>query len=108
MRKILAFILLFNFIANYLFAQAELPDFGVFSEEDKNLKECDFDKEADAIILFNYGFSNYDDDYRLITLRRIRIKILKERGIENGTIRIRFYSRDNFESIQNVEAISYT
>lgn len=97
------------FIYQFVFSQAsDLPDFGVFTAEEKNLQECSFEKDADAVVLFDYGYSNYDDNYHLITSRRIRIKILNERGISEGNIRIRFYSKGDFEFIRNIQAVSYT
>ena len=89
-------------------AQSDFPDFGVYNSMEKELKECSFDKDADAVILFDYGFSTHDDSYRLLSSRRIRIKILNERGIENANIRIRYLSKDNFEFIGNIVAVSYT
>jgi hypothetical protein len=89
------------------FSQSDFPKFGEFSREEIELKECSFDKNADAVILFDKAVSNYDDDWQLVTSRRVRIKILNERGIDNGDIIIPFYSRDNFENIHDVEGVSY-
>lgn len=89
-------------------AQTAVPDFGNFTLEEFNLKECSFDKNADAVVIFDKALSNYDDQYSLITERRIRIKILKEKGIENGNIRIRFYSKDKFEFIRKISGITAT
>lgn len=106
--KKLSFLFIILFYSHLLFSQSDLPEFGTFSREEMDMKECDFDKDADAVILFDDGFSDYDDNYRLITKRRIRVKIFNNRGIEEGNIRIRFYSKDDFEYIQNISAISYT
>ncbi|HYM93100.1 MAG TPA: DUF3857 domain-containing protein, partial [Chitinophagaceae bacterium] len=92
---------------NLLFAQSDLPEWGVFDSEELNMKECSFDKNAGAVILFDDAFSTYDDDYQLITTRRIRIKILNERGIDEGNIRIQFYSGDDFEYIKDISAVTY-
>ena len=62
-------------------AQTELPGFGELTVAEKTLTECSFDKEADAIVLIDEGHSNYNDDYNLITTRRKRLKILKQKGI---------------------------
>lgn len=108
--KKLSFQLVFPlllFCYQFSFAQSHLPEFGVFTQEDIDIKECDFDKDASAVILFDDGFSDYDDDYKLITKRRIRIKILNDKGIDQGNIRIRFYSKDNFEYIQNISAVTF-
>lgn len=86
------------------FAQS-IPDFGIFTAEEKTLTECSFDKEADAIVLIDQASSDHDDQYRLITNRRLRIKVLKDKGISNADIMIRFYHDGDFEYISNIEAI---
>jgi hypothetical protein len=91
-----------------LTAQSILPDFRFFTAEEINLKECAFEKEADAVVLFDYGFSYYNDNYQLVTDRHTRIKILTEKGLDAATIRIRYVTRDNFEFIRDIEALSYT
>ena len=89
-------------------AQTRISDFGAVTPEEIALKECSFDKTADAVILFDQALSNYDDEYHLNTKRRIRLKILKELGIERGNIHIRFYSKDNFEFITRINAVVIT
>ncbi len=89
----------------YCIGQNSVPEFGKFTEEEKKLTECPFDKEADAIVLIDQASSDHDEEYRLITIRRIRIKVLKEKGIGRADIMIRYYHGDDFEFISNVEAI---
>jgi len=98
---VLAAVLLFE----KSFAQTSVPDFGVFSTEEFNMKECSFDKSADAIIFFDKATSNYNDEHNLVTDRRIRFKILKEKGIERGDIHLRFYSKDKFEFLKDIDAV---
>ena len=86
-------------------SSSSIPEFGHFTEEEKKLAECPFDKEADAIVLIDQATSTHDDEYRLITNRRIRIKVLKEKGIGYGDVIIRFYHGDDFEFISHVEAV---
>ena len=66
------------------YSQMEFPEFGSFSDEEKKLKQCSFDPEAEAIILLDKAVVNYDDEYHMITERRIRIKILNEKGTRQG------------------------
>lgn len=89
-------------------AQNQLPDLGAFSTEDFNMKECSFDKTADAVRIFDRATSNYNDEYNLITDRRIRLKILKESGIDRGNIHILFYSKDKVEYITKINAVIAT
>lgn len=90
---------------NFCKAQKEVTDFGVFTSDDIYLKECSFDKDADAVVLFEKAKSYYTDNYYLVTEKRIRFKILKERGIKRGDIHIRYYSDEGFESISGIDAV---
>lgn len=101
------FILILILSAQRIAAQTSLPDYGEFTEEEKTMTVCSFDKEADAVILFDQASSGYDDEYHLITQHRVRIKILNERAIDRGNIRIWFYSKDKFEYISDVAGITY-
>jgi transglutaminase-like putative cysteine protease len=85
-------------------AQEALP-LGQVSTEEIQLKECSFDKSADAVILLDEAKANFDADYKLVTERRIRLKILKEKGIERGNIQIPYYSADDFEYISDIDAV---
>jgi hypothetical protein len=107
MKKIMNLLWLAMAIHQPVFSQSELPKYGEFTREEIEMKECSFDKNADAVILFDEGYSYYDDEYRLVTSRRTRIKILNARAGNRGDIIIPFYSKDNFESIQNVDGISF-
>src|SRR4051812_22246479 len=86
-------------------AQETMTDFGVFTPAEQALKQCDFDEDAEAIVLLDRAQSSYSEDYNLVTQHRIRIKILKESGIDRGNIRIRYYSGENFELIRNIEGM---
>ncbi len=86
------------------FSQSVIPEYGTIVPEEIKMKQCAFDKEADAVILLDKAVSNYDDDKQLITKRRIKFKILKESGIGRGDVRISFYSEDEFEKIEDLEA----
>ena len=86
--------------------QAQLfPNYGIISEEERQLKECAFDKEAEAVYLLHQGVSNYNEDYNLITEHHVRLKILKEKGIEYANVIIPFYSDRDFEFISGIEAL---
>jgi hypothetical protein len=65
-------------------SQKAMSEFGAFTAKEQGLKQCDFDKEAEAVVLLDRAESNYDDNYNLMTQRRNRVKILKEAGIERG------------------------
>src|SRR6185295_14302015 len=92
------------FFQKKLIAQEPLPAMGQYTPPELGMKECSFDKDAEAVVLFDDAKADYDDNNHLITIRRVRIKILNERGLGQGNIRIRFFSKDDFENIQDVTA----
>jgi transglutaminase-like putative cysteine protease len=89
-------------------AQKDQIDFGQVTRDELAMKECAFDKSADAVVLLDYAVAYFNDQYNLITERRIRLKILKERGIERANIRIPYYSNEGFETIRNIEGVVIT
>lgn len=90
-----------------LWAQPDFDTWGKVYNEDKLLKVCDFDKEADAIVLLDEAVSDFNADYNLVTWRHKRIKILKEKGIEWANISIPFYARDGFQSVDDIAGFAY-
>lgn len=106
-RKLAAFCLsLFAF--HLVSAQAPLPEFASVTREELNLKECDFDKSAEAVILLNQGVANFNEEHNLVTERRVRIKILKEKGLRRANVQIPFYSDGNYEYIAAVRGVVIT
>jgi hypothetical protein len=101
-------LLLLIFSTGKLVAQSDLPEFGFYSNDEVAMKECAMDKDAEAVVLLDEAYSHYDDNYQLITERRIRIKILNQRGLDRGSIKIPFYSKGGFEIIRSIEAVTYT
>lgn len=100
-----AFIFIFSLSFYVCLAQKEVTEFGDFTTDEISLKQCEFDNDADAVVFLDKATSSYNDFNNLITERRIRFKILKERGIERGNIHIRYYSDESFEAISNIDAV---
>jgi hypothetical protein len=95
----------FTFLSAGTFAQF-MHKFGSISSEEINLKSCAFDPEASAVVLLDEGYSDYTDDHGLMTYYHKRLKILKEDGIKYGDVRLLYYHDNDFESIDNIEAVS--
>ncbi|RYZ61700.1 MAG: DUF3857 domain-containing protein [Chitinophagaceae bacterium] len=91
-------------------AQAQQPviDFGQVTRQELDMKECTFDKSADAVVLLDNAVAYFNDEHNLITERRIRLKILKQKGIERANIRIPYYSNNGFEILRNIEGAVIT
>jgi hypothetical protein len=103
----ISFLLLSSFI---IFAQKELPAFGKIDKEDLLLKECEFDKDAEAYKLLTYGDVKYTingENWNIETERRVRIKILKDKGLDQANIKLRFYSKSGYEIIKFISALTY-
>jgi len=99
-------LLLGGFILASIAIQAQVfSNYGSISQEERQLKECAFDKEAEAVYLLHEGISNYNDDYNLVTEHHIRIKILKEKGLAYANVTIPFYSDRDFEFISKIEGM---
>jgi hypothetical protein len=105
--------LLINLPAIFAFAQKEIPAFGKVDKADLEMKDCDFDKGADAVKLIDWGNTYYDRGtsgrslFKTIFQRRTRIKILKEKGLSLANVRIPYYSYNNDEKIVTLNAYIY-
>ncbi|MEO6221531.1 MAG: DUF3857 domain-containing protein [Ginsengibacter sp.] len=91
-------------------AQKDLPGFGKIDKADLLLQECEYDKDADAYKLLDYGDVRYvrgKNLFKIQTERRVRIKILKDNGLDNANIKIKYYSRSNYQIINDISAITY-
>lgn len=85
-------------------AQTTLPEFGEITAEERSLTECPFDKEADAVVIFDEASADHNEQYNLIFTRRIKIKILKPKGIRYGDIALHYRHKDDVQYITNIEA----
>lgn len=63
----LFFALLLSVLAAH--SQKEVTEFGEFTAAEMNLKQCEFDKSADAVVLLDKANTYYNDSYNLITER---------------------------------------
>lgn len=108
-RKTLLIICLYSL---FPFVQSKAQSFTLSEQNPPTLaeieyKECPFDKEATAVVFVHEAISDYDDDYKLITYHHVKLKILKDKGIDYGNITIPFYSDGDFEDISSVQGIVY-
>ncbi len=91
-------------------AQKDIPGFGKISKEELEMKDCDFDKAAEAVVLFDVGDVycdlNLNSASPIITQmeRHVRIKILNQKGTDAANIRIRYLNIAGAEDIKNISA----
>ena len=94
-------------------AQKEMPAFGKIDKEDLEMTDCDFDKGAVACKLIDWGNIYYERGtegigmFKQITERRIRIKILKDKGLSFANVTVPYYSFNNDRKITKIDANSY-
>ena len=108
--KTVTFTLLFLLTSLVTFAKGDLPEYGEIDKKDLQLKECEFDKDAVAYKLMSSGDVYYkvvDGDFNIMTDRRVRIKILSDKGLAYANIKIRFVSLAGYELIKNISGITY-
>ena len=94
-------------------AQKDVPSFGKIDKADLEMKDCDFDPGARAVKLLDIGNMFYDRGTEGITLfktiyeKRIRIKILKDKGLSYANVEIPFYDANRHERISRIEACTF-
>ncbi len=91
-------------------AQRTLPAFGEIDLADLQLSSCPFEKPASAMKLLDIQETSFDYDYyatRLVTEKRVRIKVFNEKGYKYASIRIPYYSKKRVMKIKDLEGIIY-
>ena len=112
MKKRALFITVFLGVVFYVFPQAGVPEFGNITTADLTSKECSFEKDAPAYYMVNYAKTEFNlfgnGYYNLITTRRIRIKIVTQKGFEYASILIPHFGNKHTSKITDIEAFIYT
>lgn len=109
-KLIVVLTIIFHSVA---FSQKGLPAIGKADKAELEMKDCDFDKGAIAVKLIDWGSTYYDRGTTGISLfktvfeRRIRLKILKEKGISYADVRIPYYAHNNDERILKLSAYTF-
>src|SRR5882672_5994237 len=78
--------------------------FGKVDKADLELKACDFEKDANAEILFDKAEIYFDQTYNIVTERHKRIKVFNDNGKSEANIRIEYYSANRIEYITGLQA----
>ena len=84
-----------------------IPAFGKVERADLEMKECDFDKNAEAMVLFDQGQLEYIMGKGIDLERHIRIKILNDKGKDKADIRLHYINFRNDEDIRDITAQVY-
>ncbi len=109
MKNIIISFLLLPFLSAYNANSQEnfSHDLGKVTQYEMSMTEYDKDKDAEALVIYDFG-ENYfrGDDNRgflLYMKRTMKIKILKQAGVEYANFEIPYYMEDrDWESIDNI------
>src|SRR5262245_14861472 len=83
----------------------DVPSFGKVDKTELEMKECDFDKNAEAVVLIDDAELDFIDGAEMT--RRVRVKILSDKGLDRANIHLRYWSEKNEEDIKNLDAQTY-
>jgi len=86
---------------------SNIPAFGKVEKADLEMKECDFDKNAEAMVLFDKGQLDYVLGNGIDLVRHIRIKILNDKGKDRADIHLSYINWKNDEDIKDITAQVY-
>jgi len=103
-------ILLF-YITN-VFGQSNTVEFGRLNPKDVEIKVCPFEKDASAVVLFDYGSSQFIHEegrgFVVSFKRHTRIKIFNEGGYDQAEIEIPlFIGEDDRERVRDIKGYTY-
>jgi len=77
--------------------------YGKIDKADLAMKACDFEKDANAMVLFDKGDLYYDNEFNVVLERHKRIKILTESGKGEANVRIEYYGGNKYEYITGLQ-----
>ncbi|HTD98774.1 MAG TPA: DUF3857 domain-containing protein [Mucilaginibacter sp.] len=86
-----------------LILKGQTQPFGKIDTADLKLTTCDFEKDANAMVLFDKAQVYYKYS-TIIMLRHKRIKIFNDNGKDAAKVRIEFDGAHNDESISDIKA----
>jgi hypothetical protein len=82
-----------------------MPAFGKIDNADLELKTCDFEKDANAEVLFEKGNVYFGADLMSITEEiHKRVKIFNDNGKGEADVHIKYYSGDHLEYVSGIQA----
>lgn len=112
MKKTVIAILFLLPIKFMLIAQVSNIKYGKVSTDELKMTRYDNDTTADAIILYDLGYTTYEyltDNFVIQQELKQRIKILKQSAVDRATISVPYYyaSGGDCDFVTNLEACSY-
>jgi hypothetical protein len=77
--------------------------YGKIDKADLEMTSCDFEKDANAEVLFDKGTVWFTPDYDLVFERHVRIKIFNDAGKNYGSVKIEYRGGDRSEYISDFQ-----
>lgn len=110
-KQTICILLFLHFAFINLAAQKNSFKFGKVDKSELEMTSYPNDTAASAVTLFQSGYTSYDyinNKFRVNTEIIQRIKILKQEGVDEATISLKYYCYSNFcDNIERLEAYSY-
>jgi len=91
-------------------AQNDQPAFGKIDKSDLEMTDCPFDPGADAVTLIDYGNVFYrggGDFLNTVFEKRVRVKILNDRGLYYANVNIPYNDQNNEEQIKKIAGYTF-
>jgi len=86
---------------------SDAQPYGKVDKADLELKSCEFEKDANAMVLFDKGDLYYDDNFNIIVERHKRIKIFNDNGKKSADVRLEYYGGNRYEYITGLQGQIY-
>ena len=112
MKNVLLVFLLFQTFSPKLFSQNQEPEFGKVDPAELNMKECSFEKNADAMYLVKSAKISFENGVRvenpeLYMEYWVRVKIFSQKGFEAASVKIPYSRSSRTTKIKDIEAYIY-
>lgn len=100
-------LILSEFISTPAFSQDAPITWGNIPSAQLKMTSFPQDTNASAVILCDYGLTNFNDDLFLVYKRHLRVKILSPRGYSWGTHSVVLYTSNTREHIHDIQGTTY-
>ncbi|MFC0518989.1 DUF3857 domain-containing protein [Mucilaginibacter angelicae] len=107
MRKLFTFfilILITTAAKSQVTTTSGTRQFGDIDKADLEMKACDFEKDANAEVLFDKGSVYFNHDYEIIFERHRRIKILNDNAKDMANVRLVYFDINHAQHLNDVQA----
>src|ERR1700753_32954 len=111
MKKLFTLLLSFLIVTPVLRAQTQpvysgptTQAFGKVDEADLTMTSCDFEKDANAEVLFDKGSVYFTADYDMVFERHRRVKIFNDKAKDEANVVIEYYGGDKSQFLSGVQA----